>query len=273
MMLSVVIVNYKTPDLVARCIRSLADTIKTTPYEIIVVDSQSDGSTPRLLAEQFPNASCLPFSENTGYGRGVNAGLNKARGELVLILNPDITALPHAIDELVSFMEHEGKRRRIGMAGPKLVWPDGTFQPSAFRFYTPLTVVLRRTPLGKLPFFGRHLDRFFLKEKQLAAAQTPQDVEWLRGGALLVSREALQDVGPMDERFFMYFEDVDWARRFWENGWRVAYVPSGTMVHQYQRSSHRFGLLDAAFNKLTRAHIASALKYFMKYRFKTVRYV
>lgn len=272
-MLSVVIVNYKTPELLMKCIRSLVDTIKVTPYEIIVVDSQSDGSVERALNVQYSHVVYLPYSENTGYAKGVNEGLKKSKGELILILNPDITALPSSIDAMVTFMAYEGKRRHIGMAGPKLLWPDGSFQPSASRFYTPLTIILRRTPLGKLPFFKQHLDHFFFKEKRLDIVQQPQDVECLRGGALLVSREAMQEVGPMDERFFMYFEDVDWARRFWENGWRVVFVPSGVMEHQYRRQSHRYGLLDALFNKLTRIHIASAIKYFKKYRFRSARYV
>ena len=93
------------------------------------------------------------------------------------------------------------------------------------------------------------------------------------GAALLVSRQATERVGLMDERFFMYFEDVDWARRFWENGYAVAYVPKSRMYHMHGKSSQRFGILDMLLNRMARVHIASGLKYFIKYRFRTIYHV
>ena len=265
--------NYKTLGLLKQCILSLKKTIRRTPYEIIVIDSESDGDAPRALGREFPGVRCFPYRENTGYGRGVNEGIRRASGDYFLILNPDIIVQEHAVDSAVSFMEGEGRRLGIGMLGPKLLNPDGTFQPSAFRFYTPLTILLRRTFLGRLPFFKRHIDRFLMKDKHLEASHQVQYADWVRGGALCASREAIEKVGLMDERFFMYFEDVDWARRFWENGYKVAYYPKSALYHQYLRTSHRFGVLDLFLNKMARFHIASALKYFWKYRFRTTHYV
>lgn len=271
-LLSIVIVSHKTPDLLRACIMSLQKTVRKTPYEIIAVDSESDGTTPRMLARDFPAVRCLAFGENTGYGRGVNSGLAAASGEYFLVLNPDVQATEGAVDDLVSFLRNESGKRNIGLVGPKLLNSDGTFQPSTFRFYTPWTILARRTPLCKLPFFKRDLARFFMEDKRLERAKKEEAVEWLRGSTLLTSREAVRKVGPMDERFFMYFEDVDWARRFWENGYKVVYYPKSVMYHQYLRKSHRFGIFDALFNKMTRWHIASALKYFLKYRFRTPHY-
>lgn len=271
--LSIIIVNYKTPALLKNCIGSLAKTVLATSYEIIVIDSESDGETPKMLAEEFPNVQCIAFRENTGYAKAVNAGIARAQGGYVLILNTDIIATEYAIDTMVTYMEVEGKREHIGMLGPKLYGFENEYQQSVFRFPSPLTIVLRRTPLGELPMFKSRLDAFLLKDKKLDEALTPTRVDWLMGAALLVSQEALAQVGPMDETFFMYFEDVDWARRFWENGYAVVYHPLVRMYHYHQRTSHRYGALDVVLNSMTRVHIKSALRYFLKHGIRTRSHV
>jgi len=99
--LSIIIVNYKTPALLDECIASLEKTIRDTSYEIIVVDSESDGEAQKMLAERFPSARCISFTENTGFGKAVNAGIRAAQGNYFLILNTDIVATDYAVDELV----------------------------------------------------------------------------------------------------------------------------------------------------------------------------
>lgn len=268
-LLSIIIVNYKTPALLGECITSLTRTIRDTTHEIIVVDSESDGEAPRMLAEQFPSVRCIPFAENTGFGKAVNAGIHSAEGDHFLVLNTDIVAADYAVDTLVRYVaEHPD----VGMAGPKLYGIDNAYQQSAFRFPSPVTVLLRRTPLKKLGWGKRHLARYTYAGKNLSDALEPCRVDWLMGAALLVSRESAKHIGLMDERFFMYFEDVDWARRFWENGYAVMYVPESRMYHVHGKSSRRHGVLGIVFNRMTRTHIASALSYFIKYRFRTTHY-
>ena len=268
--LSIIIVNYKTPALLDECIASLEKTIRDTSYEIIVVDSESDGEAQKMLAERFPSARCISFTENTGFGKAVNAGIRAAQGNYFLILNTDIVATDYAVDELVRFLTSHAD---AGMAGPKLYGIKNTYQQSAFRFPSPITIVYRRTPLGKLPWAKKHLAQFTYADKKLEDSLDPQRVDWLMGAALLVSRQTTERVGFMDERFFMYFEDVDWARRFWENGYAVAYVPKSRMYHMHGKSSQRFGILDMLLNRMARVHIASGLKYFIKYRFRTIYHV
>lgn len=270
--LSIVIVNYKTPALLRNCLASLSATIRATSYEVIVVDSESDGEAPRILTEEFPDVQCIAFHENTGYAKAVNAGIARAQGDYLLILNTDIVATEHAIDMLVAYMETEGKRERVGMVGPKLYGFENIYQRSAFRFPSPLTIVLRRTPLGRSKLFQDHLDAFLLKDKNLLKTLEPTRVDWLMGAALLVSKEALARVGPMDEAFFMYFEDVDWARRFWEDGYAVIYHPLARMYHYHGKTSHRYGVFDVVLNRMTRAHIRSALRYFLKHGIRTKHY-
>lgn len=271
--LSIIIVNYKTPALLKNCLSSLVKTVLATSYEVIVVDSESDGEVPRMLAEEFAEAMCIAFRENSGYAKAVNAGITRARGDYFLVLNPDIIATEYAIDTMVAYMEAEGKRGRIGMVGPKLYGFENGYQQSAFRFPSPLTIIVRRTPLGRLKAFERFLDAFLLKDKKLRETLAPTSVDWMMGAALLVSKEAVAHSGPMDESFFMYFEDVDWARRFWKNGYKVIYHPLARMYHYHRRTSHRYGVFDVLFNTMTRVHIASAFRYFLKHGIRAQSYV
>lgn len=271
-MLSIIIVNYKTPALLKNCLRSLAATIHTASYEMIVVDSESDGEVPRMLQEEFADAFCIAFRENSGYAKAVNAGIARARGDYFLVLNTDIVATEYAIDTMVAYMETEGKHERVGMVGPKLYGFENAYQQSAFRFPTPFTIILRRTPLGAWKMFRRRLDAFLLKDKKLEEATAPQCVDWLMGAAVLVSKDAVAQIGPMDASFFMYFEDVDWARRFWENGYKVIYHPLVRMYHYHGRTSHRYGVFDAVFNAMARTHITSAFRYFLKHGIRTKHY-
>lgn len=264
-MLSIVIVNHKSPGLLYDCVASLKETIKRTPYEIFVVDSESDGKSAKDVLNGWDDVKLIAFQENTGYAQAVNAGLKKSAGDYILILNSDIRAGPEAVDDMIDFMKDKAAEKNIGMIGPRLRGFDGKIQQTTFRFYTPFTVLLRRTFLGHLPWFKKRLDWFLMKDKSMDVADLPQPVDWLMGAALLVSKKSLAKVGNMDERFFMYFEDTDWARRFWERGLKVFYFPRAIMYHMHGRASKRFGAMAII-------HIKSALLYFIKYRFKTVHY-
>lgn len=150
----------------------------------------------------------------------------------------------------------------IGLLGPQLLNFDGSIQQSCFRFYTPLTIVCRRTFLGKLPFVKKVLDRFLMKDKDLSQTLP---VDWLMGSALMVSKNALVKAGYMDEQFYLYMSDVDWPRRFWENGYQVVFFPRATMYHYHRRESHSgLNFLDAIFNHRTHQHITDAVRYFRK---------
>ena len=269
--LSIIIVNYKTPALLKNCLTSLSATIRTTSYEVIVVDSESDGETERMLAEEFADVRCIAFLENTGYAKAVNAGIARANGDYFLILNTDIVAAEYAIDTLIAYMKKEGER--VGLVAPKLYGFENIYQQSAFRFPSPLTIVLRRTPLGNMKIGKGYLDAFLLKDKNLKEIAVPTQVDWLMGAVLLTSKAAVAHVGTMDESFFMYFEDVDWARRFWENGYAVMYNPLARMYHYHGKKSHRYGIFDAVFNPMTRVHIRSAIHYFIKHGIRAQHYV
>jgi GT2 family glycosyltransferase len=255
-MLSIIILNYKAAGLLKYCLRSILRHPPSRPYEIIVVDNAS-GDGAEKLQPLFPAVRFLLLRENHGYAAGNNEGIAVARGNRICVLNPDIVVFPESFDKLLAALDDDST---LGVVGPKLLNPDRTLQYSCNRFYTPLTPLCRRTALGRLPLGRRILQRDLMMDVD---HDHPMDVDWLMGSALLLRRDALDAVGPLDERYFMYFEDMDWCRRFWHHGWKVRYVPEATMVHFHQRAS-----AQSFWRFHARVHIASAAKYFLKHGFR-----
>ena len=260
--LSIIIVHHQTPELLKLCLKSIKDTSADLDYDVIVVDSTISRKARDLISERYPEVKYLPFKDNLGYARGVNAGIKNTNGKYVLILNPDVIVTDRAISKMMSYMEEHPD---IGILGPRVLNFNGTHQKTYFSYYKPITIPARRNRLlGKIGPFKRALDDFLMNDSNPAKLQTP---DWIMGSALMARREVINEIGGMDERFFMYFEDVDWARRFWHNDYKVIYYPEAVMYHYHQReSSSRLGILDAIFNKKTRWHISSAIKFFWKYR-------
>lgn len=263
-MTSIVIVNYKNPPLLRLCLSSLKRVLSANfKHEIIVVDIASSPET-RNTAREFPEVKLTAFKENIGYTKGVNEGIRVSAGDYVLILNPDMVPMAKSIEDLASYL---ATNTDTGLVGSRLLNFDGSAQNSCFRYYTPLTILCRRSCLGRTPFGKKILAKFMLTDKNL---NETAEVEWLMGSAVMVSKKAAEKVGLMDERFFLYMSDVDWARRFWENGFKVAYYPHSEMYHYHRRGSRGyFGLLDVFINKQSRWHLLDALKYFSKRWFQS----
>lgn len=259
MKLSIITVNYKSRALTGAMIESLLVSGLPKQTEIIVVDNASNDMSVQLLRSDFPEITVIANPENVGLAAGVNTAIKQATGEYYLILNPDMTALPGVVSKLVSFMD---SHPTVGMAGGKLISPNNQLQYSCYRFYTPAVIAYRRTFFGKTHRGRKAVAQFLMKDFDHASVR---DVDWLMGACLIVRAEAVEKVGGMDERYFMYFEDVDWCRRMWQAHWRVTYVPDAVFSHFHQRSSER-GILSFFTNRPTREHIKSAIKYFWKFR-------
>jgi len=250
---SILLVNYRTPALLARCLAALAAAETRATCETLVIDNAPLDEAARELAERH-GATYIRSERNLGLGRALNLGMARGAGRHFLILNPDIEVAPGALDALIVFLD---AHPAVGIVGPQLLDPDGSLQYSARTFYTLSAILLRRTFLGRL-FPRAHAVREHLMMDWDHAEV--RDVDWLLGAALLVRREAVEDVGGMDERFFLYFEDVDWCSRMHRRGWRVVYLPTARMVHAHQRASAR-GLLGRG----QRAHLESALRFYEKW--------
>ena len=278
--LSIIILNYKQKGLVKQCIKGILAARPNLDYEIIVVDNNSGDGCLEAVRELFrpneevtsenlsildkvkpalPNLLTIQAENNGGFAVGNNLGIRQSNGKYVLILNPDVAIVAGGLEKMVDFMnQHE----KIGMVGPKLINPDGSIQESCRRFPSWPVPFFRRTILGRLPQGRRMLD-YYLMEDWDHGSNRP--VDWLFGACLLVRRVALEKVGLFDERFFMYFEDLDLCRRFWEDNFQVYYFSDVEMVHYHQKlSAEKSGVLGV-FSKAGRIHIFSGLKYFAKY--------
>jgi len=250
---SVIIVHYRSPDLLAHCLERLAAAGIGLPGETIVVDNAPRDDAATRIAARY-GARAIVNERNVGYGPAINQGLAAARGRYFLILNPDVEVQPGSVESLAAYLE---SRPAVGICAPKLLNPDGSLQYSARTFYTLWTILLRRTFLGKLFPRARALREHLMLDWD---HNDERDVDWVIGGAILVRRAAVEDVGGMDERFFLYFEDVDWCSRMHRRGWRVVYVPQAEMIHAHQRASAR-GFLSRG----QRVHIESALRFYEKW--------
>ncbi|MDA2936018.1 glycosyltransferase family 2 protein [Patescibacteria group bacterium AH-259-L05] len=242
-----------------QCLRNIDEAHIGIDYEIIIVDNNSTDSSKEFLLQL--KCKVILNNENIGYAAANNQGIKLAKGKYILTLNPDVIVLPESIEKLFGFLENSPD---VAMAGPQLLNPDKSIQYSCCRFPEVYTPAIRRTFLGKLPLFKKELNRYLMLDFD---HKKTKEVDWLIGAVLMVRKSALDSIGLLDERFFLYFEDVDLARRIQKAGYKVMYYPESKMYHFHQRLSDvQSGA--SLFSKITWIHITSALKYFIKWRGK-----
>jgi GT2 family glycosyltransferase len=261
-LLSIVVTSCQAPALAKLCVKTIKATLSNLDYEIIVSDDNSDSVTRELFKDQFPEIKFIAHKKNVGLSYSVNSALRISRGDFIAIFNNDIIITPDSLENMVKFLE---KNPHVGLIGPKLLNFDSTPQSSCFRPYTLTTIIARRTPLGKTGFGKKALNRFLMTDFN---CNSIKPVDWLMGSAYLTSRKALEKVGYWDSRnFFLYFEDVDWCRRFWEKRLPVIYFPISKVYHYHgKQSAKKKGIIGFLSNKSARAHLKSAYRYFKKYK-------
>ena len=260
-LVTIAVNGYKNPELLRLCLTALYRELANVSlsYEVLVADSETDEDTELIMREEFPQVRFFPFVANVGFKTLFNTSLQEAKGKYIFLINSDILIEQGTLPVLVQYLETHPD---VKLVGPKQMNFNGTLQLSCFRYYEPRTILYRRTWFGRLPFGKKHLDWFMMSEYDHLS---PKSVDWITGSAMLVEREAAHTVGPMDDRFFMYMEDVDWCRRFWEAGYRVVYNPEAVVYHYHAKGSARGGIFGLFFNRLTWWHIMSAYRYFKKY--------
>jgi N-acetylglucosaminyl-diphospho-decaprenol L-rhamnosyltransferase len=250
--ISLIIVHYDTRAALERLLRSLREADPAPLRELIVVNNSGDPIEDLLRELPWP-ARALSPGRNLGYARGVNEGIRAARQDQVLILNPDILVRRGSMEALARCAE---EHPRAGIIAPKLLNSDGTLQLSARRFYNWKTLLLRRAPLGPYAARSRTLRDHLMADWDHAETRA---VDWVLGAAMLARKRAVSDVGLMDERYFLYFEDVDWCQRMWRHGYEVLYCADATMVHEYARGSAQLRA------RSIRAHAAGLLRFAEKW--------
>lgn len=257
--ISIIILNYRSKGLTKQCLKGIRLLQTSLQIQTIVVDNASNDGTDEMVRDEFSWAEYISSPENKGYAAGNNLGIHKAKGKYLVILNPDVAIFNNSLETLFKYME---THPHVGLCGPKLINPDGSVQASCRTFQTPKIIYYRRTPLGRLPK-PRQLIRQHLMLDWDHRQNRP--VDWMIGACFMVRASVLPVVGLLDERFFLYLEDMDWCRRFWQSGYEVHYVADAEMVHYHQRLSAENPGLVGLFSYGTRIHIISAFKYFAKY--------
>ncbi len=226
--LSVIIVNWNTQGLLRQCLQSVYDTVADISFEVLVVDNASTDGSVEMVEAQFPQARLLRNTENTGFARANNQALAACNGELILLLNSDAVLLPDTARQMLNRMEKESS---TGIVGPRIVNPDGSFQSSYMDFPTLWSELLLMTKLHTLVYgacFPSHTPE---ESREVRSA------DWVSGACLMIRRQAYEEVGGLDEGFFMYSEEVDWCWRVKQAGWDVVYLPKAEAMHWGGQSS------------------------------------
>jgi len=252
--LAVIIVSWNVATLLADCLQSVfAEGISVNRMRVVVVDNASSDDTIDMVRTRFPMVQLICNSTNLGFTRANNQAMQQCLEPFVLLLNPDTLVRPGAMRTMLQYIQEHPK---VGVVGPKLLYGDESSQPSRRRYPTLGMALAESTPWewhwpdNKLALRYRCADR---------SDESEQQVDWVTGACMLIRRQALEQVGLFDERFFMYSEELDLCRRINQAGWQVVYLPQAIVIHLEGRSS---GQVIAA------RHIhfnASKVYYFTKY--------
>jgi len=223
--LSVIIVNWNAHDYLVECLTSVEHQAGGLSLEAWVVDNGSTDGSAELVEREFPGVKLLVNRENRGFARANNQALSLAQGRYLLFLNPDTRLLPQVLSTLTQFLDHHPC---AGAVAPQILSPEGCIQPSCRRFPTLGTVFWEATGLDRI--FPRHplLGRYLMGDWD---HQTLRQVDQPMGACLMVRRTALDQAGPFDERFFLFFEEVDLCRRLKSAGWDIYFVPQARIIH------------------------------------------
>jgi N-acetylglucosaminyl-diphospho-decaprenol L-rhamnosyltransferase len=225
--LSVVVVTYNSAETIGGCLASIG--AGGASAEVVVVDNASSDASAALVAERFPEARLITSGLNEGFARAVNRAWGETGARYVLLLNPDTELRPHATRALLDFA---CAHPRAALVGPRILNADGTLQHSCFRFPS-----LRNVVTG---FFGLvPLDSTANGRYSVEQYERPHEIEHLLGACLLVRREAADQVGLLDEAYYMYFEETDWCYRMRAAGWENWYTPAAVVTHRGAHSTSR----------------------------------
>jgi N-acetylglucosaminyl-diphospho-decaprenol L-rhamnosyltransferase len=241
------VVTYNSGSHLVSCLSNLE-------IPIVIIDNASTDHTLDIARHHPGVHRLIRNPQNIGLASAINLGLRYIETEYILVLNPDVKADPAGIAALERWAD---THPQSGVVAPQLRYLDGTIQASARSFPTLATMLARRTVLGRTSW-GKNL---LVRHEEPHFGES-SEVDWALGAALLIRSRAIEDVGGMDEHFFLYNEDIDWCARMWRNGWQVLYHPEVSFRHEYQRQSrHTLKFWDAA----TRHHLASTLRLAWRY--------
>ena len=250
------IVNYGTAPLVLKCVASMLEWRVASVDNIIVIDNASPDDSVEVLSTQLPTGvRFIPSATNGGFSAGINIGARLARTEHLLVLNPDTYFVDDSFARATQLLDSDAA---VGLVGLNLVYPDGSRQYSARRFYSLVDIVGRRLPVDLFGLVERSVKDHLMTEAW--ATGMPFDADWVMGTGFVVRTELFRSIGYMDEAFFLYMEDVDLCARVWKSGRRVVCMPAARLVHDHQRASH-----GSPFSRSARMHLQSLRTFMQRY--------
>lgn len=259
MRLSIIIIEYHCMQHVTECIESVNKYLNDIEKECIVVsNSQHPKQELDSHRERLAGATIVDTQNNLGYAGGVNTGIEHATGDYIYVLNPDCLLTDSNIIQIMDEMDQD---EQWAITGPKVIDQSGVVQPSCRGFPKPWTFLLVRTFLSALPGATKEKERYMMNDFD---RETTREVDWVSGGAMLVKSSSIKQFGGMDERYFLYMEDVDWCRSCWDNGYKVVYKPQSIVTHAGQHRSVHGSIFSRTTLTHTYLHLSSMIKFFVK---------
>ena len=254
--IAAITINHAHGEMIRKALESFSVLSNDQPVEMFVINNLPDDAVKAWILKNAPDIHLIENQRPRGFAENINHVIRQHAGfDYYLLLNPDVICLPGMLKTLIKAMDADEK---IGAAGPQLLNMDGSVQPSRRRFASFLVLIMR----------ALHIDRLFPRSSPVAyylmtdtMFEGITNVNWLTGAVLLLRKKTLDEVGLMDERFRMYFEDEDLCCRMWQKGWKVCYMPEAQAYHAHIAAGR-----NQLFSRANFQHILSAVKMLVKYR-------
>ncbi len=251
--LSIIIVNWNVKDILKTCLKSIYEEDTTISLEVFVVDNASSDSSAEMVLVDFPQVKLIMNKKNFGFAKANNQAIQKSNGRYVLLLNPDVIVFPDTFSKMVSFMDTHFD---VGVSGCKILKPDGNFQvsardhfPSLLSEFTYSSFFRGGHPLGRI--VSRHFFSYWEHDYT-------REVSCVIGTCLMVRREAIDQVGLLDEEFYIYVEDTDWCYRMKQAGWKINFISDAKIIHYGGQSTKQSSSIGTQ-------HFENTYKYFKKH--------
>ena len=232
--IAVIIVNWNAREDLRRCLESLyAEPTPTISYSVWVVDNASADGSAQMTAREFPQVRLIANTDNRGFSKANNQAIAESESRAVFLLNSDAAIHPGALETLVAY---SAAHPEAGIIGPKVLNPDGSLQFSCRRWPTLGAGFFRNTILGRLFPHNPYARDYLMGDWDHDSTRA---VDWVSGCAMLIRRDLIDEIGALDERFYMYSEDVDICKRAWDSGKEVHYLHTAVVTHAIGRSSDK----------------------------------
>jgi len=258
-LVSIILVSYKTRDLLKKCINSVKKNSVGIRYEIIVVDNNSGDGSCEMIKTDYPEIILIESKKNLGFAGGNNLGFAKAKGDCILLLNPDSELHGNSIEIALKEMYSDFN---TGILGGKILDMNGKENLAARRFPTVIRLAMMRSGISRLLNIETSVFGMDYKKDKMNHLT---EVDWVSGAFLLIRREVLHQLKQLDERYFLYYEEVDFCRQAKKNGWKIMFSPDVSILHVGGGSSKKTGKkMSASGAQLLDIRINSEIKYFLK---------